>query len=686
MKSRRASAATSLLGIAFGLGGCGGGGDEPTPAPLPAPVSISGVAASGAPFSDAAISVVDKLGATVCSTATDIQGVYQCELPAAAVPPLVVTAQRGTRSLYSVSANPAGGRVNVTPITTIIVSRLAPNGDPAQLAAGISAGTAVADEAAVRARVTEVLAILRPLLDALGDTVDPITGTFAATGAGHDRVLDSIDVTVRPDGTAANIEITLQSIPGGGADQPIAVNFRSNDATVPPLPPIATDQLGRLGVDAAIAALLARMTDCYALPLTQRVGHAPSDTGSAVGGPDDIVSPACRGLFAGDDPAQYLSNGGRVGRDANNSGAFSGIWRGSATGARFDQGSLAYYRGNGDLVASYRTRGIEGQESFETLVVRYEGATLKVIGNQYVYNASVRPSVSQREYVNATGIDWIGVGYNIFVANRTASGASVFSKVEVTSPSGTLYTLKPAPGNSYLGIADANGAVTTTTSTLLLNGTFNSGSTADPRSIEPGLFVSPTVWTDEQIGKLTNQGVWRMEFFHVDASVANVVQSYRTGSRPLTAGEARTRSPFAALTPGMRARLIALTAPNPSGLFLFGAPSATTPNVFSFSDGGQPAWSFPSTAVGPTLFSVFGRSPLVNNVRTSFNDDVSMASTARTATTICSIQSVGDTHCDTSTGVTQYARNSYISTLQLVGRTQEQMEVFSSWALYKPAP
>jgi len=514
--------------------------------------------------------------------------------------------------------------------------------------------------------------------------VDPITGAFVADGTGHDRVLDSIDVTVRPDGTAANIEITLASIPTTPTQPPIAVIFKSTDATVAPLPPVSISQLGQPGVGQAISALLANMTACYAVPLTQRVNNAPGITGSAVGGPADIVSPTCRGLFAGDDPAQYLSGGSRVGRDASGNGSFAGIWRGNATGAVFDQGSLARYRPNGDVVFRYHTAGVGGSETFDTLVARYEGGALKLIGNQYVYNASIRPAMAQREYVNASGIDWVGVGYNLFVSNQTANGASVFSKVLITSPAGKAYTMLPSPGSSYLGIADANGQIPTVTGLLFLNGMFNgSGASGDPRSIEPGLFVDPTVWTDAQISVLNNQSVWTMEFFHVDTTKANVVQTYRTDNRPLTSGEARTRGPFSDLTPGMRTRLVSQTVAN--GVYVFGAPSATTPNVFDFSDGGQPAWSVPSTATGPTLFSAFGRSPLVNNVRIAFNDDTTLASTTRSVTSNCTIQTSGDPHCDTTTGVTQYAQNSYISTLQLFVHNQDQMDVFSLFALYRVA-
>ena len=93
--------------------------------------TLTGVAASGAPFAGAKLTAVDKTGATVCDTTVSATGTYACELPTTALPPLVITALRDDIGLYSVTAGGTGGTVNVTPITTIIASRLSPNGDPA---------------------------------------------------------------------------------------------------------------------------------------------------------------------------------------------------------------------------------------------------------------------------------------------------------------------------------------------------------------------------------------------------------------------------------------------------------------------------------------------------------------------------------------------------------------------------
>lgn len=695
-EQRRIHLPLSAVAVAISVAACGGGGGggggylpayppAPAPAPAPAPNVASGVAATGSPFAGASVVVTDKLGVNVCDTVTDARGAYNCELPTTTVPPLVVTASRDTDTLYSVSvAN--GGRINVTPLTTVVASRLSVNGDPARLAADIQAGSVVLDEAGLRARVAEIVTALQPLLQALGDSVDPITGVFDADGSGHDRVLDSISVSVRPDGTAASIEVTLQAIPASADAQPVAINFRSNDASIPPLPPVSMAQLAPAGIGDAIHRLLAEMTACYALPMAQRVRTASSDTGTAVGNGADVVGPACRAMFFGSDPLNYLHSGSRVGRDANNSGAFSGLFRGTSTGQAFDQGALGHYRAGGDVVVRYRSRSAVGAESFDSFVARYEGEALKIVGNQYAYSASVTPSVSRRDYLNAPGNEWIGAGYNIFVANRIANGQPVFSRVDVTAPTGRLYRLLPDAGSSFLAIANEAGSTSTLTSTLLLNGKYIDGRPADPRLLEPALFVDSTVWSDAQIQKLNDTRVWKMEFFHADPAVANVIQYYATVKRPLVAAEALQKPPHVTLTAGMRARLIERTAANANGLYVFGAPNAAIPNVFDLSVGGQPAWEVPSTANAPTLLSVFGRGPLVNAVRPSFNDDVSVTPAQRSATVLCSTQSASDNHCDASTGTLQYALNSYISTLQLYGRSSQQTDIFSQFVLFKPAP
>lgn len=689
---------------ALTLAGCGGGSgggysfpvastpaSSPAPAPAPASApatsSLTGVAATGTAFGGARLTVVDKTGTTVCDTTTTPQGTYNCTLPATTQAPLVIAARRDDQVLYSVTASTSGGIANVTPLTTIVVSRLSPGGDPSQLAAAIKSSAKVIDEAGIKAGVAELIALLKPLLDVIGDKIDPITGAFNADGTGHDRVLDAVSVSVRPDGTAANIEITLRLVPTGGTDTaPVSITFRSSDATPPTLPPITPSQLPTPGVAEAIASLLSRLTACYALPLSQRV-NAPADTAAVTGGPANVIAPACRTVFFGDDPATYSSGGNKVGRDINNAGSFAGLFRPGATGVVFDQGAIGFYRPNGDVVFKYHTTDVLGNATFDTLVARSVGGVLKLIGNQYLYSASVKPSVEDREFINSPAFNYVATGYNLFVANiNDSSGNPLFAKVLVTAPDGQIYTLRPTVGNSYLGLTNSASVIGSVTSILRLAAQYrSSATTGNPADKEGSLFLGPAQLTDPQMVALRDQSVWSMEFFHADTTKANTVQSYRTLARAPTRGEA-LQLKFLALTPEARSTMVSITSVSKS--LTFGAPSATVPNAFDFSIAGQPAWSVPEGSVPATSFAIFGRAAAVGSVAGArFDDAVSLASQARTAKVFCTPQSAGDPHCNTvTTGVLQYAQGTYFNFMQLSSRSRDQLDLFKGIAFYTLTP
>ena len=77
----------------------------------------------------------------------------------------------------------------------------------------IHADPAIASTAKVQQRVDEVKLLLAPLLTASGDSTDPIRGQFIANGSGHDRVLDALQISIRPEGATSNIEITVKTRP-----------------------------------------------------------------------------------------------------------------------------------------------------------------------------------------------------------------------------------------------------------------------------------------------------------------------------------------------------------------------------------------------------------------------------------------------------------------------------------------
>ena len=193
----------------LGLYGCGGGSSSNVGGGT-TPTILSGIAATGAAFSDATVTVTDSTGATVGTSATiGADGIYSITLNAGAVAPFVLTATRSgadgaSESLVSVvsSVTGASATANITPITNLIAAKLSPTGDPSKLGAELAAKTADLSAATVTGKVNEVQAILAPILTATETSgTNPLTGSFSANGAGYDRLLDSVKICVTPAAT-----------------------------------------------------------------------------------------------------------------------------------------------------------------------------------------------------------------------------------------------------------------------------------------------------------------------------------------------------------------------------------------------------------------------------------------------------------------------------------------------------
>lgn len=638
-------------GLPFGLAGPGNS-STPNSSASTSP-TLSGTAATGAAFGGATVTVQDQSGATVCTTQTDGQGTYHCALSAATKAPLVITAVRDDQSLYSTVAS-NGGTANITPLTTVIVSRLSPDGRPANLAAAIQANAGTVTDARLQQQTAALVAALQPVLDALGQaTFDPITGQFSADGTGHDKVLDALLVSVRPDSGAANIEITVKGLPSGDGAVPASIIFRSSDASVPALPTgITPDQLAGLPAPALLANLLDRLNACYRLPLSQRVS-APNDTTAVTGGPVDVIAPACRELFVGDDPAGYLHSGFGVGRDANNQGGFTSLFRPENTGRTWDRANFEFFRPNGDLALSYRATDVGDNVTFGTVTVRKVGNTLKLAGDGHVYASNVRPVFAYRDMINSPAFNSYTTGYGIPIRNRQEGGAAVFSKVIVTSPLNKVLTFIPQPGLSFLVVTRPDGTPELNNG-INLRGIYENPSTPGSlASREPGIGLLDPQYTDTQISQLQDQSVWKFEFVHAKPGVPNVIQYERTLSRAATIGEIR-QQPLFDLAPAMRTQLVSRT--NADAGLVYPTNGAGQPNILDISvTGNQDAWVVPSGALAPAVLTAYGFA----KSGTRFNDNIALPSTARKAVIDCSAETAGDTHCDSAAGK-QYAEGTRV--------------------------
>jgi hypothetical protein len=692
----------ALLGACGGGGGGGGGGGFGFMPPAststssgggdqPAATTLSGTVATGAAFAGAALTVFDQTGAKVCEVTTTAEGTYSCSLPAGTKAPLVIQAVRDDLTLYSTTASTATGTTNVTPLTTIIVAQLSPNGDPSQLVAAIQADAGAVTAGSIGDQVAKLVAALQPLLTALNLSIDPMSGEFTANGTGQDRVLDAINVSVRPDGTAANIEITVKALPAGEDSPPVSIVFRSGDAVIATLPPVDTASLVSPPTPAMVQALLDRINACYALPLAQRVDSPIESDGNAYGSAANVVAPACRTLFVGDDPANFVSAGAPVGRVSSGARrSFESLFRFGPTNLKHDRGNFEYFHANGDIALTFRWTDVIGNTDNDFINAKIADGALKLTGNSNTYRAAVRPQLEKKDYLKHQNLVFHSVGYAISIDNvRDGNGDPILSKVVATTASlpGKELVLVPKTGLNTLVLTPDGTAGSALNSALWRMSAryLDPAQTGSPSDFEnANLFATPP-YTDEQLGKIADQTVWKLEFFRADGTTPNVVQYVRTFSRVPTIAEA-VQTPLVELAPALRAELLAESQNTARGI-VFGAPTPSEPNNVDFSaDGDLDGWVVPNGALAPTSFGVFGRAPGPSGAR--FSETVTVRSTARKAMVYCQPVGGSDAHCvPADNNSWQYAQGASLSTFSFTARTARQVDVrknFEVWTVTLP--
>lgn len=692
MSLSRQAKTSLLLPMVAVLSACGGGGDASTattaatpetPSTQATPATLNGVVATGAAVASASVQVRDSRGLLVCSTTTDALGAYSCTLDKAAVAPLAVQARKEEQLLVSVAAAAATGTVNITPLTTLVAARLVPSGDPADLASAIQQAPTIAAADKVAASVSEIQNMLAPVLGALNDNTNPITGKFSADGTGHDKVLDAIQIAIQPAGTVSNIEVTVKTRPTDDTAQPVSVSFKSNAAEVPAVTQaIRSEDLMGSGIGAQLNDFMARATACYALPLKSRVSGVADGATAVTGGASVVQAEACRGLFVDNDPASFKDNGVAVG----SSGAFSGLFREASTATIFDRPNLEYQFANGDMMVTFRATGSTGIPSPQSMVLRVQAGKLKAIGNQYQYDASVRAFATKRDLIFQPEYSWLGTGYNISIQNRLdpATRLPLFKEVRVTGPDGAMTVYRPVASKSTLTVVWPDGK-NRGNQVLTMAAAYESGSTkGHPSDIEApvyGAYFTPVQRSEDELRALPNQGVWSLEFVHADTSRANVTQTYRTISRALTPGEVRALK-VASLSDGFRAQLLADATLRTNRRFTFGAPSQAAPNVYRLAAAdGSAAWTVPDESLAPTSIGIFG-----GYAGLSWSNSAGVRPADRTAQVTCTLASANDTHCTSQTGVLQFAEGASVSSFEFWTRTLRHIEVQRFNVLYAVTP
>lgn len=666
-KFNTACAALGLMTLAA-CGGGGGAGSGTTSG-----TSISGVAATGAAFGDASVTITDANGtATSCGSTNTTTGAYTCTLPSSAVAPFVLRAlstETGI-ALFSVLPEKKDSTANITPLTNAIAAALSPTGDPSALASEIQANTATVTPTSVNNQVSLLQSGLQNVLTAASvTTFDPIGGSLTAgSGTGMDKVLDTVKVAIAPQsdtgaGTqAGTVTIALRADPdttitltNGSNTTPTAIDTTNASATLNQNP---TD---------LISELLGKMNTCYALPVGSRVDN---QTNAATA--SNIVHADCQAIFYLANPSNFKSGGNVVAAQ----GAFKGLFKAGATGTAFDKGNLEYVIKNpgapndGIWVVSYRAKAADGTVSYDTFALKLDNNKLRQYGNQYDYDTGVRPFVQDREFVNQLASNYLSTGYVLNITNKVdGSGNSIFTKVVVTSPGNRVFTLKPTSGMSYLGLVNS---VPTTLGTNFVrigyaptdsNATAWTSSANVSGSEASRLFFAPTKWSDADIAAIPNQGSWKFEIYLASnpSSIATT-QWARTIARAPTIAELR-KLKFAALTSTQRTEILTNTA-STHWYVMDGT------GIADISDSnGNNAWTVPDGALAPTKATIYGNAPYTNSTwGNSFNDFTTFLGTTRKASISCSRQSNSDAHCaaGVSVGSTgNYASGTRITELQL---------------------
>ncbi len=693
-------AGTGILTI-YGCGGAGTGANTPV---TTTPSTISGVAATGAAFTDAIVTVYDSKGVLVGTSAvTGADGAYNISLLSSAVAPLVLTASRTTASgvVESMvgliaSSSTATATVNITPVTHLIASRLSSSGDPAHLAAEMAAGTATVNTTTVIATVQDVQTILAPILAATGTSgTDPLSGTFTTNGAGYDRLLDSIKITITPaSATSTNVEVGIKQLLTEGT-APTAIQFTNGAAktalaSVAAIPTITASTLVPSGTSVLIADHLKQLNACYALPLTSRIVFGGSTAA-------DITASECKNVFLSNNPATFKSNGNVVGLGKS----FNSLFSNSATGVVFNQGTYEFTRANGDIVVGYKSRDTAGNETFDTFVLRLDTADgkLKQIGNQYAYAGGVTAYHQLRDFVNQPAASYYSTGYNLNVP--LIAGVAY---VKVTTPKANNLILIPGSDgmvlpklNSSRQTVDSTGNPVSSISQMAPSGTTFirvrseyadsavSTTANHPSARESGLFFSPTDDSDASISTYANQSLWSFAYYD-SSNTLLATQNYKTRTRAMTVAELRTKK---------WANLAAATVSDLQSNFVLN--SAIPPAYYtklSASANVSPTWEVTNGALPPTQIKLFGNTRKWSNNafvlsgtnvspnfdKTSFNDGYGVPSTLRTASIPC-VNGNGELHCQASPSA-GYQTYASMSGLHLWARDNAGSEFARFYATY----
>jgi alpha-beta hydrolase superfamily lysophospholipase len=168
------------------LAACGGDDEVRVP-----PFTLDGLAATGAPVANKAVTIKCAIG-EAASTTTDSRGAFRFELTAQGMPCMLeVDAGGTTGKLHGFTFS--SGRVNVTPLTTLIVAR-ALRANPGTAFGSVDARTLASANDNIAAATTAIAGETNRLMG-WTFSVNPLNGVFAI-GDDDDKALDALGASL----------------------------------------------------------------------------------------------------------------------------------------------------------------------------------------------------------------------------------------------------------------------------------------------------------------------------------------------------------------------------------------------------------------------------------------------------------------------------------------------------------
>jgi hypothetical protein len=373
---------------------------------------------------------------------------------------------------------------------------------------------------------------------------------------------------------------------------------------LPPLPAsVAGLILPAADTDALVAKLMARMTQCHALPLASRVTGSGSDV--------SLSAAACHAMFKGGHASNY-KHAGPVSSTVNSpatavgpNGAFAELFSDEATGAVFDQGRLEFVASSGSSTLSFRKTSKVGSVTYGRVVVVRESDEFRLAGNQYDYAMSIRPYAADVEYLAHPASSFLATAYNISILNQRAGGISIFDRVLVTMPTGLVLTFRPS-GFGFLVTQSPDGSLSNTSLHRLAGQFQDSGGTprqSIPTAWAPNPAGQDVDWTEAEITAIPAVGSWKAEVFLAGntGSTPDAVQYLQTLARPFTLAEMRQQK-WMQFNDAFRSELSA-------GRTADGFPFTEGQRLTVGPAAGGDGWTVPSGAFAPSSISAIGTVP-----------------------------------------------------------------------------